>query len=62
MLADLVEHVGEALADTDDAAVVADLLETVLDRGTGAVHQRRWLQQNHKLGAMVLRMAELTTS
>ena len=62
VLADLVEHVGEALADTDDAAAVADLLETVLDRGTGAVHQRRWLQQNHHLGAMVLRMAELTTS
>ncbi|HEY5979633.1 MAG TPA: glutamate--cysteine ligase [Microlunatus sp.] len=62
VLADLVQHVGDALADNDDAAVVADLLETLLDRGTGAVHQRRWLQQNHHLGAMVLRMAELTAS
>ena len=62
VLADLVEHVGEALADADDATLVADLLETVLQRGTGALHQRRWLQQNHNLGAMVLRMAELTTS
>ena len=62
VLAELVEHVGEALAASGDGTVVADLLETVLDRGTGAVHQRRWLQQNHNLGAMVLRMAELTTS
>lgn len=62
VLADLIEHVGEALADADDAAAVADLLETLLNRGTGALHQRRWLQQNHNLGAMVLRMAELTTS
>jgi carboxylate-amine ligase len=62
VLADLVEHVGEALADNGDGTVVADLLEALLDRGTGALHQRRWLQQNHHLGAMVLRMAELTTS
>lgn len=62
VLADLVEHVGEALADNGDETVVADLLEALLDRGTGALHQRRWLQQNHHLGAMVLRMAELTTS
>jgi carboxylate-amine ligase len=62
VLADLIEHVGEALAAGDDGPVVADLLENVVDRGTGAVHQRRWLEQNHHLGAMVLRMAELTTS
>jgi carboxylate-amine ligase len=61
VLAELIEHVGEALALGDDGPEVADLLETVLDRGTGAVHQRRSLQENHHLGAMVLRMAELTT-
>ena len=62
VLAELIVHAGEALADSGDGPAVADLLETVLDRGTGAVHQRRWLQQNHDLGAMVLRMAELTAS
>ena len=56
----LVRHVDDALGA--DGPVVADLLEAVLRRGTGSVHQRRWVGENHNLGAMVLRMAELTTS
>ena len=62
VLADLVEHVGEALAELGDHTVVADLLEDLLDRGTGAVHQRRWVQEKENLGAMVLRLADVTAS
>ena len=62
VLADLIEHVGEALAAGDDGPVGRRPARDRVDRGTGAVHQRRWLEQNHHLGAMVLRMAELTTS
>jgi glutamate---cysteine ligase / carboxylate-amine ligase len=60
VLAELVRHVDDALGA--DGPVVADLLEALLRRGTGSVHQRRWVGENHNLGAMVLRMAELTTS
>ena len=60
VLADLLQHVGEALADQGDHELVADLLEGLLARGTGAVHQRRWARQKEDLGAMVLRLADLT--
>jgi carboxylate-amine ligase len=59
-LADLIEHVGDALAEQGDHRVVADLLESLLARGTGAVHQRRWTRENDNLGAMVLKMADVT--
>jgi len=62
VLAGLLEHVGEALADLGDHRRVADLLEELLDRGTGALHQRRWVQQKQDLGAMVLRLADATAS
>lgn len=61
VLTQLVEHVGEALADAGDHRVVADLLETLLERGTGAVQQRRWAAEGDHLGAMVLRLADLTS-
>lgn len=60
VLADLLEHVGEALADLGDHLVVADLLEGLFARGTGAVHQRRWAEEKGDLGAMVLRLADIT--
>lgn len=62
VLADLIEHVGPALADTGDQHLVADLLEGLLQRGTGAVHQRRWAEEKDDLGAMVLRLADATVS
>lgn len=62
VLAALVEHVGPALADLGDHTVVADLLEDLLDRGTGSVHQRRWVREKQDLGAMVLRLADVTAS
>ena len=62
VLADLIEHVGQALADQGDNDLVADLLEALLDRGTGAVHQRRWAREKEDLGAMVLRLADVTAS
>lgn len=62
VLAGLIEHVADALIDFDDQTIAADLLEDLLHRGTGAVHQRHWAQQNHDLGTMVLKMAELTTT
>lgn len=62
VLAGLVEHVGEALAEVGDHVVVADLLTELLDRGTGSVHQRRWVQEKEDLGAMVLRLADVTAS
>jgi len=60
VLAALLEHVGEALADQGDNELVADLLEGLLARGTGAVHQRRWVREKEDLGAMVLRLADTT--
>lgn len=62
VLADLIEYVGEALADAGDQHLVADLLEQLLARGTGAVHQRRWVAEKEGLGAMVLRLADATAS
>jgi hypothetical protein len=62
VVADLLDHVGEALAGLDDHRRVADLLEELLDRGTGALHQRRWVQEKEDLGAMVLRLADATAS
>lgn len=61
-LAGLLEYVGEALADHGDHLIVADLLEALLARGTGAVHQRRWSREKKNLGAMVLRLADATTN
>lgn len=38
----LLDHVGPALDDTGDTALVADLLGAVWVRGTGSAEQRRW--------------------
>jgi carboxylate-amine ligase len=62
VLAGLLGHVRDALADAGDHTTVADLVEGLLSRGTGTLHQRRWVEENHNLGSTVLRMAELTTS
>lgn len=62
VLADLIDHVGDALVALGDHHRVADLLEGLLERGTGALHQRRWVRQNHNLGAMVLQLADVTSS
>ncbi len=62
VLAGLLGHVRDALADAGDHLAVADLVEGLLSRGSGALHQRRWVKENDNLGATVLRMAELTTS
>ncbi|GAA3700276.1 glutamate--cysteine ligase [Microlunatus aurantiacus] len=59
---DLLSHLRDALTDAGDHAVVTDLVAGLLARGTGALHQRRWVEENDNLGATVLRMAELTTS
>lgn len=59
---DLLRHVRDALTDGGDDAAVAELVDDLLSRGSGALHQRRWVRENDNLGAMVLRMAELTAS
>jgi carboxylate-amine ligase len=57
----LIDHVGEALADAGDAALVADLAEALLERGSGAAQQRTWAREHQgALGPMVLRMADET--
>jgi carboxylate-amine ligase len=40
VLADLIEHIGAALADAGDEHLVADLLEGLLERGTGPTRPR----------------------
>jgi carboxylate-amine ligase len=59
---DLLAHVRDALTDVGDDTAVAELVDGLLSRGTGALHQRRWVRENDNLGATLLRMAELTTS
>lgn len=62
VVAALIDHVGEALADLGDHTVVADLLTGLLERGTGADQQRRWAAEDSDLGSMVRRLAAVTTS
>ncbi len=61
VVAALIDHVGEVLADQGDQQIVGDLLAQLLDRGIGAEQQRRWAR-NGDLSSVVRRTAELTAS
>lgn len=56
----LVEHVGEALSDAGDADAVADLLAGLVERGSGARHQREVLEAGGRLQRVVLDAADRT--
>lgn len=60
LLAKLLAHVEEALADSDDRAIAADGVERVLRRGTGAQRQRSVWQRTGDVGAVIADAAELT--
>ncbi|MDN5770142.1 MAG: glutamate--cysteine ligase [Microlunatus sp.] len=60
VIANLVEHVADALRDAGDDTIVAELLAALFSRGTGASRQRAWTEESSDLGAMVLRMADVT--
>lgn len=61
VIAELIDHVGDVLADQGDHTAVADLLAQLMNRGTGADLQRRWAEDGD-LGSVVRRMAELTVN
>jgi len=56
----LVQHVREALADSGDADVVADLVARLTERGTGARRQREVREGAGRLSRVVLDAVELT--
>ena len=58
----LVEHVRDALADTGDTLLVADLLDAVLHRGNGAAAQRSEYQRRGRLVDVITAAAATTTS
>lgn len=62
VIAALIDHVGEVLADQGDHVVVADLLAGLLERGSGADQQRGWVSTEGDLGSMVRRLAAVTVS
>ena len=62
VVAALLEHVDGVLRECGDHQQVTEAVARLADSGTGSVHQRRGAEQNENLGAMVLRMADLTTS
>ena len=62
VIAELIDHVGDVLADQGEHTVVADLLTALLDRGTGADQQRQWAGVEGDLGSMVRKLAVVTTS
>ena len=60
VIADLVDHVGPALASSGDLQRVESLLEQVLTRGSGARRQREVLDRSGRLWDVVLDAVELT--
>ncbi|MCU1432425.1 MAG: carboxylate--amine ligase [Actinotalea sp.] len=57
---ELVDHVRVALEDAGDLEAVRDLVARVLERGTGAELQRRWLGETGDLALVVKRAVETT--
>lgn len=62
VIAALIDHVAEVLADQGEHTMVADLLTGLSERGNGADHQRRWAAEDGDLGSMVRRLAAVTTN
>ncbi|WP_182111260.1 MULTISPECIES: glutamate--cysteine ligase [unclassified Actinotalea] len=59
-VAELVDHVREALRDAGDEEAVTELLEGPWRRGTGATRQRAWFAESADHGHVVRRAAALT--
>ena len=56
----LVDHVGDALRDNGDLDFVERQLETVLERGNGAMRQRAILEKTGQLSDVVAGLARVT--
>ena len=62
VVAALVEHCREALADAGDAGAVAELLADLLARGNGAAFQRDEHRRSGRLPEMIGRAVDVTVS
>lgn len=56
----LVDHVGAALRDSGDDAMVTERLREVFERGTGATRQRAVLEKTGQLSEVVADLARVT--